>query len=311
MTSPLACLVCGGERTREAMVATNGYPILECADCGTLVTDRTRMPDPSTLYPPFDQSPGAAMGAVRRLFSVFLRRRLAVVREVKPSGRLLDFGCGAGAFARFAAQSGYEVVGLEPFSLGAERTEGSLRLIHQPLEAAKAALGSFDVITLWHVLEHLTEPVATLRVLAGLLAPGGAFVISVPNAASLQGRAFGGGWFHLDPPRHLIHFTPPTLEACLGRAGLKVERQFPFQPEYGISGWVQSGVNQVLPRKNFLYEVVKDRGALAGTGLLENVGHAAVSLALGTPLALLSFPLEAVAARDNRAAAITVSARPA
>src|SRR6185295_7936392 len=154
-------------------------------------------PPPSELYPAFDQSTGAALGGLRKALGVFTRQREAVVRAVKPSGRLLDFGCGNGAFARWMSEAGYDAVGLEPFSLGAPIEAGRLQLIRQPLEQARRELGKFDVITMWHVLEHLSNPVEVLKTLREMLAPDGALVVSVPNFQSLQSALFRGTWFHL------------------------------------------------------------------------------------------------------------------
>lgn len=309
-SAALHCPVCRSSRIDPAFEASNGYPIVKCAECELVFTDASQAPEPSTLYPHFDQSRGVAVGTLRSALSLFMRRRIELVGEVHRGGRLLDFGCGAGAFARFAASKGYETVGLEPFSLGDTHREPGLTLVQGRLEDVKPSLGRFDVVTLWHVLEHLERPVETLRSLTELLAPGGAFVISVPNFGSLQSALFKGGWFHLDPPRHLLHFTSATLDGCLGRAGLAREREWPLLYEYGVSGWVQSGLNEVLSHRNYLYEIAKDRGALKGTGLGFNLRNLAVSLALGAPLGLVSLPLEAWAARDNRGAALTVSARP-
>jgi SAM-dependent methyltransferase len=306
--SALVCPVCRGGSTRELFRSSNGFPIVRCERCSLAFTDDREAPPPDQLYPAFDQSDTAAIRGVRNALSVFLRQREAIVKGVARSGRLLDFGCGAGAFARWMSQHGFEVVGLEPFSLGEETRETNLRLVRKPLADAAPELGQFDVITLWHVLEHLKEPVETLRTLGSLLAPGGSFIISVPNFGSLQAKLFGGGWFHLDPPRHLIHFEPATLTDCLARAGLRAEKNWNFIPEYGTSGWLQSALNRVLPHKNYLYELAKDRGALASLSPAENAAHLIGSAALGAPVLAASMPLELVASLSNAGAAITVSA---
>jgi SAM-dependent methyltransferase len=309
VSAALLCPLCGAEGAAELFRAGNGYPIVRCGRCHLAFTDDREAPPPSTLYPAFDQSKTVGLSAVRSALSVFLRQREAVVRAVAREGRLLDFGCGAGAFARWMSTRGYDVVGLEPFSLGEEQREGNLRLVRQPLESAAATLGRFEVITLWHVLEHLRDPVPVLQTLKGLLAPGGALVVSVPNFDSWQRKVFGGGWFHLDPPRHLLHFEPGTLEDCLARAGLRTDRGWAFVPEYGSSGWLQSALNRVLPHQNFLYELAKDRGALASLSLAERAAHLAGSAALGAPVLAASLPLELAAAATGSGAAITVSAR--
>lgn len=311
--SELPCPTCESPKHDLVFTSWNGYPIVRCRTCSLVFTDDREAPPPHTLYPAFEQSDTSAQKSVRSALSVFLKQRHDFVRRVTPSGvstpRLLDYGCGAGAFARFMSQSGYEVVGLEPFSLGAPTNESSLTLLRKPLDAARAELGSFDVITLWHVLEHVNRPVDLLRRLADHLSDGGVFVISVPNFDSLQSRLFKGAWFHLDPPRHLVHFEPRTLATTLERAGLREAEEQPFLPEYGTSGWVQSALNRVLPHKNFLFELVKDRGALASMSPMTSAAHTAASVLLGAPVFAASLPVEVYAAGQNRSAALTIAAR--
>ncbi|MFZ5477945.1 MAG: class I SAM-dependent methyltransferase, partial [Myxococcota bacterium] len=287
--------------------AANGLPIVRCGGCRTVYTDaRSVATGAAALYPPFEQTASAAQRRVRAGLSVFRAARARVVESVVRAGTLLDYGAGSGAFARYMAGRGHTVVGLEPYSLGAPLEEPGLRLLRAPLATLVEAGDRFDAITLWHVLEHVDRPVALLAELRGLLRPGGAIVISVPNFASWQRAVFGARWFHLDPPRHLIHFEPDTLDTCLERAGLRVVARFPDLAEYGASGWVQSALNGLLPRENFLYEWVKDRGALAGVGTASRVAHLGASVAAAGPIAAASLPVEALAARRGRAAALTV-----
>jgi SAM-dependent methyltransferase len=306
----LACPLCEGAQSDRIFESTNGYAIVRCRECALVFTDARTAPPPAQLYPHFDQSDGVALQSMRSSLSIFLRQRAHVVRKLKKSGRLLDYGCGNGSFAHWMSTTGFEVVGLEPFSLGSPRISERLTLLREPLESAASRLGKFDVITLWHVLEHVPQPVELLKRLRALLADGGVIVVSVPNFDSLQSKLFKGGWFHLDPPRHLIHFEKDSLVDALGRAELEPVSESPFLPEYGGSGWVQSVLNQVLPHTNYLYEYVKDRGALKEMTATSSALHLAASLAIAAPVLTLSLPIELAASRSAMGAALTVAARP-
>jgi SAM-dependent methyltransferase len=306
----LACPLCENAGASLELRSNNGYPIVRCSLCGLVYTDMRDAPAPPLLYPEFDQSDSGFSKTLSGALGAFTRRREQLVRSVKAQGRLLDFGCGSGAFARWMALGGgYDVVGLEPFSLGRPTQSDRLLLIREPLESAAPRIGRFDVITLWHVLEHLNRPTEVLRRLSELLAPDGIVIVSVPNFRSWQSRLFRGGWFHLDPPRHVVHFEVETLKRCIHAAGLVPIRDWNFLPEYGLSGWVQSTLNRIVSHPNYLYELIKDRGAVKGLGVVTHGVFATTSILAGGPTLALSMPVEALASAFGGGAALTVAAK--
>ncbi len=137
-------------------------------------------------------------------------------------GRLLDFGCGGGKFLRRMHALGWDVTGIDfsETSVKAVRNAG-LRAIQGTLPHAELAPASFDVITMRHALEHVTQPPVILRAARELLAPGGRLVIQVPNYDAWDVEYFGDAAVGLDLPRHLVHFTPATLRAMLEREGYR------------------------------------------------------------------------------------------
>jgi len=136
-------------------------------------------------------------------------------------GRLLDFGCGNGAYLKMMATRGWNVTGIDVSVRAVEQVRSELGLTAHlgTLPHSDLAPASFDAITMWHSLEHVHDPLNTLREARQLLAPGGKIVVAVPNIDSWPFRWFGAHWFGLDVPRHLTHFTPTTLVQMLQRAG--------------------------------------------------------------------------------------------
>jgi SAM-dependent methyltransferase len=138
---------------------------------------------------------------------------------VQRGGRALDVGCGTGAQMDAARRLGWEVHGVEPSPAAAEFARKTLGLpvVTGTLESAAYPDEHFDVVNLCHVLEHLPDPVATLREVARVLRPNGLVLLAVPNHRSLVALAFGQRWFPWEVPRHLYHFSPATLAALLDR----------------------------------------------------------------------------------------------
>ncbi|HTK75412.1 MAG TPA: class I SAM-dependent methyltransferase [Gemmataceae bacterium] len=160
-------------------------------------------------------------------FFTRLRGRPCVERRVLPwhgQGRLLDFGCGGGSFLRRMQQQGWQATGLDVSAETVERVRGELgvRVLTGTLPHPELQRASFDVVTMWHSLEHVHDPLDVLRAAYDLLTPGGRLMVAVPNIDSAAFHWFGPAWFALDLPRHLTHFAPPTLRAMLEAAGFRV-----------------------------------------------------------------------------------------
>lgn len=138
-------------------------------------------------------------------------------------GRYLDVGCGSGGALGVAQALGWQVSGVEMDAAAAAKARRFTARLHVgDLQAAPFANGEFDVISAYHVLEHVPDPVGAVRRMLGWLAPGGLLVVEVPNAGGLGARLFGRAWSGLELPRHLSHFTPETLGRTAREAGGRV-----------------------------------------------------------------------------------------
>src|SRR5207302_1496715 len=137
-------------------------------------------------------------------------------------GRLLDVGCGTGEVLLAARARGWTAQGVEPERTGAEvaRARGvDVRV--SPLEQSGLPERSFDVVSAFHVLEHMPDSRAFLGTLARWARSGGFVTIEVPNWRSVQRRRLGADWPGLRPGEHLAHFTPETLRRALKEAGIE------------------------------------------------------------------------------------------
>ncbi len=207
------------------------WQIYRCPRCG-LRWLWPRPADPASFYPAPDKLAAdfSPVSAWRRLLKALLwnttgdvgRRLWPRWPPVTDPQRLLDVGCGDGRYLRAMRALGWDVVGVEwdqAWADLARQVSGAPVYVTERVGEGDWPAGSFGVVTLWHVLEHLPEPLAALTALWQQLAPGGYLLLEVPNANSWQAECAGERWLHWDPPRHLWHFTPHALRRLLEQAG--------------------------------------------------------------------------------------------
>ena len=145
-----------------------------------------------------------------------------------PEGRkrLLDIGCGTGGFLAQLRDFGWEVEGVELNPRGvriAQQNYGLTKVYQGILKEVCFPNEYFDVITMSHLIEHLPDPIETLRECFRILKTGGKIVIVTPNIESLAHKFFGRHWLGLVPPWHLYVFSRQALKDCILQAGLKIE----------------------------------------------------------------------------------------
>jgi len=158
-----------------------------------------------------------------------------------PGGRLLDLGTGAGRYLHSMKELGWVTVGLDlDLSLLADvHRSKNLEMVVGQAEAVPFRQGTFDVVVMRHVLEHLPAPADALQQIRRVLKVGGLLRVETPNVDSLQARWFASNWFHLDAPRHLVLYSPNTLEATLEKAGFAVLGLRTLSSAIGVVGSMQ------------------------------------------------------------------------
>lgn len=171
-------------------------------------------------YPGDDESPAA----VTRIRARWAARRLRwSCPPWRGAGRYLDVGCGSGASLGVARALGWRVAGIEIDRPAADKARRFSDEMHVgDILSAPFADARFDVVTAFHVLEHVTDPVRVTRRMLGWLASDGLLIVEVPNAGGLGTALFGRAWSGLELPRHLSHFTPETLTRTVEQAGGRV-----------------------------------------------------------------------------------------
>ncbi len=161
-----------------------------------------------------------------RVFSI--RKKFRIVRKMVPSGKILDIGCGTGEFLAYCRSGNYTVQGVEPSEKAREFAITSNGIsVSEKLDTTILKPGTFDCITMWHVLEHVHELDETLDTIKSLLAPGGVFIAAVPNSNSWDASRYKNFWAAYDVPRHLYHFTRETMQLLAKRKGFAIRKTIP------------------------------------------------------------------------------------
>jgi hypothetical protein len=165
--------------------------------------------------------------------------------------------------------------------------------------------GEWAAVVFWHSLEHLPEPGAAIDQAARLLGPGGVAVVAAPNTESLQARAFGDRWLHLDLPRHLVHLSAQALLDRLRAAGFEIERVSHVRGGQIVIGWL-AGLVGTLPGQLDLYQALRKPEARDGQLSPARRGAA---LAAGVALFPVAAACAAVEVALRRAGTVYVEAR--
>jgi 2-polyprenyl-3-methyl-5-hydroxy-6-metoxy-1,4-benzoquinol methylase len=233
----------------------------------------------------FYEAPRTPNRLTKNVHDMFLQRcRQRIERFVRP-GRLLDVGCGDGHFLRTMAAHGWDSVGYD-FSPTARALAASanprISILDGQLADHDLPDGSFDLITLWQVLEHIPEPLTLLRRLRRLLRPGGLLVVAVPNIDSLQAKIAGDRWWGLDIPRHLTHFGPKSLKRTLTTADFSFRGMNHLSFRYAPYALFHSLLDHLFTRRHFLSDFAK-RTLPANLGRME-YGYNVAALTLASPL---------------------------
>jgi len=235
------CLLCGERRGKTVLFAPEGGAegpgerpaVVRCEGCGLCYTSPRPTPQSMGRFYPADYGPHEVRPIAERSRWRSWRPRRGALRsrargEVPwhGEGRLLDFGCGGGAFLERMHQRGWRVTGVDASEAVVRKIEKELGLtaLAGDLSAPELAALQFDVITMRQSLEHVHRPLETLEQAFRLLAAGGKLMVWVPNIEGLPFGWFGPAWYGLDLPRHLVHFTPSTLRRMVGEAGFQVDR---------------------------------------------------------------------------------------
>jgi len=238
MISHTVCPLCSSGqiglylKCSDNLLTNEEFDIYRCSSCGFVFTNG--YPEEENIGRYYDSSDyisheDNAKGLVNRIYvparEIMLRRKKEIIRSITglKRGSLLDIGCGTGHFAGMMFRSGWDVTGIEPGTKAREYGINlfGIRVIH-PAEISDLPDGSFDCITLWHVMEHFHDPSGYAREIRRLLKFGGTCIFALPNCSSYDADFFREHWAAWDVPRHLWHYNPVTFRIFAEKEGFSI-----------------------------------------------------------------------------------------
>jgi len=244
-SAPARHLLDARDRNRATTDATFDYS--RCGVCATVFL-RDVPGDLARYYADdYYQFDADGQPAWRRMPPVIesARYRVELLLRHGPAGHLIEIGAGTGAFALAARDAGFTVSAIEMSERCCEYLSdaGVEAIVSSDPVAALQRLEPADAIAMWHVLEHLPDPLSVLRAAAAKLRAGGLLAVAVPNPSSLQFRLLRSRWMHLDAPRHLRLIAPSTLidvAAKLGLRCLATTTRDPDGVQCDLIGWINA-----------------------------------------------------------------------
>lgn len=238
------CPACGSSSLKEILIAKDNtvsnesFMILECTDCTLRITQD--VPDAAFISPYYKSEnyishTNTSKGIINRLYQKIRKRTLKQKRKLieeitgVKTGNILDVGSGTGAFASEMKHAGWLVTGLEPDEdarkIAAEQYQVGLKEINQFYSLPN---GSYDAITMWHVLEHVHDIQGYMAQLKSVLKEKGKLFIAVPNYTSKDASIYKEYWAAYDVPRHLYHFSPQSMKMLVEKHGMRIEQYKPM-----------------------------------------------------------------------------------
>jgi len=229
------CNICGSDEV-ELVLKTKDYRyklgseefnLVKCQDCSLIFINPRPTKNEIVKFYPLNLYYPKGTSAVNLLNNFFLKKMVNTVKKYKKNGRLLDIGCGSGDFISKMKNDKFLLYGIdisiEACNIAKNKVENYAEIVNSELKYCSFPEKYFDVITLWHVLEHVRNPKEILIEVKRILKDGGILIIGLPNINSMAFKIFKKYWIDLDIPRHYYHFSFSSISNLLRVTGFRID----------------------------------------------------------------------------------------
>ena len=238
-----SCPVCNSEKIgnyiscKDHLLTNESFSIVKCNDCGFKFTNpRPEQAELGKYYqsPEYISHSDSRKGIFNKIYQLirkytnFLKYRM--ISRYSAGNKILDIGCATGEFLYYMKSRNWITMGIEPDIQARQKAVEAYGLkVYDESYIDKIPNDSIDVITLWHVLEHVSDLSGRMKALERILKPGGIIVLAVPNAACQDAFIYQDFWAGYDVPRHLYHFSRPSMEKMLIRNNFNLNMTKPMK----------------------------------------------------------------------------------
>jgi 2-polyprenyl-3-methyl-5-hydroxy-6-metoxy-1,4-benzoquinol methylase len=314
------CPVCGESNVQVVFKARpldysadQEMEIARCQSCGYGHTVEAKYATKHYEGGSYDEKEKFWHGYIRPFLSVLERNKVRYIQECAgKSARVLEIGSGKGRLIKALIEQGFDAYGIEPSKRSFEvaRQLGCNTIYNCTIDEMHSnpeLNRQYDFIILWHVLEHLENPAEILKLLKRFLSKDGFIIIAVPNFDSWQAGFGTADWYHLDPSRHISHFTPRALQFLAEKNQMTVKRVF-FNSFY--QDWIGDIItvtNKGVPYKNMIFNFIRmNPNLLKKTGKVSSSFWFVVTLLLSILLLPLITILTVVSETAKKSGTLTV-----
>lgn len=237
------CPVCGNNETslfiatKDFFLTQENFNIVKCKACAFIFTNP--IPSKSILASYYDSpdysshtlKKNSVYGSIyQNIRKINLKNKFKIVQKYQNDGHILDVGCGTGELLKYFKDKNWKTTGIEPADNARNFAIENYGLdIYPENKLQQFGNEKFDVISMWHVLEHVVDLNDRIVLLSDLLKPGGHMFIAVPNIESYDAAFYGKYWAALDVPRHLYHFSQQSLTRIVEKHELRLEATYPMK----------------------------------------------------------------------------------
>ncbi|CAN5912770.1 methyltransferase domain-containing protein [soil metagenome] len=222
---------------KDYTVSKASFAIVACKNCSFAFTSpRPAVNDLGWYYESdeYISHSNTSKGLISRLYQMVrkhtLRKKLGLINHEGKKGVLLDIGCGTGEFMSTMKKDNWKTIGIEPSSSARKQGIENYKLdVRDENELENLLPGSFDVITMWHVMEHVPDLNERVQTLRKLLKHDGVIFVAVPNRNSYDAAYYKENWAAYDVPRHLWHFRAQDMRTLMSNGGLEVKKILPMK----------------------------------------------------------------------------------